>query len=89
MSCWPFCALLTALLGLVAAYFTGKSYYVISYPLTTAAVLIVALNMGPSLGRWGLVGHHRIVPRSGNDPQRIPGCNMTPKERFPSAPIAN
>ena len=29
------------------------------------------IEHGPSLGRWGLVGHHRIVPRSGNDPQRM------------------
>jgi hypothetical protein len=29
--------------------------------VAVAAVLLVALNMGPSLGRWRLTGHHRIA----------------------------
>ena len=49
----------------------GPAYRIITYPLATAAVLIVALNMGPPLKRWRLTGHHRISPWGGNDPNRV------------------
>jgi hypothetical protein len=67
----PLCVLPVAAVGLAMAAFCGPRWAPITYPLASAAVLIVALNMGPSLGEWSLVGHHRIVPGGINDPQRV------------------
>jgi hypothetical protein len=68
----PLCMLLIVIVGWVAAMLFGPSpWWTVFYPLATAAVLIVALNMGPSLGRWSLTGRHRIVPWGSNDPQRV------------------
>jgi hypothetical protein len=67
----PLCTLLVALLGWRAALLAGPDHWgIVVYPLATAAVLIVALNMSPSLGQWSLTGHHRIAPW-GTDPQRV------------------
>jgi hypothetical protein len=68
----PLCTLLVVLIGETIGILAGSAdWATIVYPLTMAAALIVALNMGPSLGRWRLTGHHRIVPWSVNDPQRV------------------
>ena len=56
---------------MAAAEFAGPAYYTISYPLAMAAVLIVALNMGPPLKRWQLTGHHRIAPLRTSDSSRV------------------
>ena len=68
----PLCTLLVALIGLAVGIVADPAYWgTVVYPLTMAAALIVALNMGPSLARWRLTGHHRIAPWPVNDPQRV------------------
>lgn len=69
----PLCILLTAFVGWVLAMLVGSPFESISYPLAMAAVLVVALNMGPSLRKWQLTGHHRIGCWNGgiNEPNRM------------------
>lgn len=73
----PLCILLVELLGGVAgsraapATAGDSGYGLAIYPLATAAALIVALNMGPSLPEWRLTGHHRIVPWCATDPKAV------------------
>jgi hypothetical protein len=69
----PLCIIATALIGWILTLLTFPDYVSISCPLATAAVLIVALNMGPSLRKWQLTGHHRIMSfNSGaSDPNRV------------------
>jgi hypothetical protein len=67
----PLCATLTAFVGFVAAILAGQAYSAIVCPLASAAALIVALNMGPSLKKWRLTGRHRIAPWGGSDPNRV------------------
>jgi hypothetical protein len=56
----PLCTLavgLASAAGLYAAGVPGE----IAYPISTALVLLVALNMGPSFECWRLTGHYRMA----------------------------
>jgi hypothetical protein len=67
----PLATLLVGLIGLAAAIRAGSEWSAISYPLAAAATSIVAFNMGPSLRKWQLTGHHRIVSWIANDAGRV------------------
>jgi hypothetical protein len=69
----PLCTLLVAFSGWLAVYLAGPAQWTpILVPLTAMGTLLVALNLGPSLGEWRLTGHHRIVPVGGpKDPQQV------------------
>ena len=62
----PLCILLTAIIGGIMINYVGQAYNSITYPLTMAAVCIVALNLGPSLGKWRLTGHYRLIYSNNN-----------------------
>jgi hypothetical protein len=67
----PLCGLLVAAIGAKLAFMADREHESITFPLATAAVLIVALNMGPSFRSWHLTGHHRIVAWGGKDPNHV------------------
>jgi hypothetical protein len=62
----PLCILLTAIIGGIMINYVGQAYNSITYPLTMAAVCIVAINLGPSLGKWRLTGHYRLIYSNNN-----------------------
>ena len=65
--CMLFVALIGILLGMTVPLLCRAS---IVYPLTLAAILMIALNMGPSLGTWLLTGQHRMVACGNKYPQQ-------------------
>jgi hypothetical protein len=68
----PLCTLCVALACFRLGLAIGPgSWQLVFCPAATAAVLIVALNMSPSLGHWRLTGHHRIMPWGSNDARRV------------------
>jgi hypothetical protein len=67
----PLCTLLVAAIGVTLAFMARMKYSTITFPLAMAAVLIVALNMGPSFRSWHLTGHHRIAAWGSKDPNHV------------------
>jgi hypothetical protein len=58
----PICMVFVGILGALLANTVGAKYCLYIYPLSTAAVLLIAFNMGPSLRKWQLTGHYRMTP---------------------------
>ena len=74
----PVCALIVGvLLPFLLDYWGAPPEYF--FPLSLTVVLLIVLEMGPSLNRWQLTGNHRIVPvrassgRSAQGKERLSG----------------
>jgi hypothetical protein len=55
------CALLAAIAAPLAGLALGLPVEIV-YPIALSLVLLITLNMGPTLRRWRLTGNHRIAP---------------------------
>ena len=57
----PICTLLVGMAAPLAMHLAGVELGA-GLSISLALVLLVVLNMGPSLRRWRMTGRHRIVP---------------------------